>query len=103
MNAADEVNQSAPARKKTKLNEEEVANFATKKSCRIKELTSRLVELSNEYQELNDLNEFDRLIKMLNAKQNRIENEESCPLYQLPHDVFNKCISYLGKLSLIHI
>ncbi|GFH56249.1 hypothetical protein CTEN210_12725 [Chaetoceros tenuissimus] len=98
MNARrDEANESTPARKKTKLNNEEASYFATKKSCRIKELTSRLVELSNEYQELNDLNEFDRLMKMLNAKQNRIENEESCPLYHLPHDIFNKCISYLGK------
>ncbi|GFH56250.1 hypothetical protein CTEN210_12726 [Chaetoceros tenuissimus] len=96
MSAIDEANHSAPARKKIKLNEE-VENLATKRTCRIKELTSRLVELSNEYQELNDLDEFHAMVKKLGMKQNHIDNEESCPLLQLPREVFNKCISYLDK------
>ncbi|GFH56107.1 hypothetical protein CTEN210_12583 [Chaetoceros tenuissimus] len=96
MNIRSETNQSAPARKKAKLNEE-LVNLTTKKSCRIKELTSRLVELSNEYQELKDLDEFQRMVKKLGIEQIRFENEESCPLYQLPREVFNNCISFLDK------
>ena len=37
------------------------------------------------------------MIKKLGIRQNHFENEESCPLYQLPREVFNKCISYLDK------
>lgn len=66
-------------------------------SSNLQELLSILVEFPQEYQELNDLNEFDKLMKMLNAKQTAHENEESCPLYQMPRKVFNKCISYLDK------
>ena len=66
-------------------------------SDRIGSLRSKLTELSNEYPELSDINECHIIMQKLKYKQQKLENEEKCPLYKLPQDMFNKCLSFLDK------
>ena len=95
----DEQMSSPGKRVKRSTSSNEGESSAPKSSSRrIKNLTSKLCELSKEYQELNDLDEFDRLLKTLKIKENQLENEEICPMFRvLPQDLIEKCISFLDK------
>ncbi|GFH55443.1 hypothetical protein CTEN210_11919 [Chaetoceros tenuissimus] len=66
-------------------------------STRISSLRSKLMKLSHEYPELNDIKEFSKTLATLKVKEHEYENEEKCPLYKLPQDLFNKCLSFLDK------
>ncbi|GFH55444.1 hypothetical protein CTEN210_11920 [Chaetoceros tenuissimus] len=79
--------------------DEDTTNESTHQysSNRINSLRSKLIDLSHEYPELIDIKEFPMIMQTLKYKQLKLENEEKCPLYKLPQDMFNKCLSFLDK------
>ncbi|GFH55442.1 hypothetical protein CTEN210_11918 [Chaetoceros tenuissimus] len=79
-------------------NHEQISTTTTRSSSnRFNSLRSKLIDLSDDYPELNDIKEFPMILSSLKIKEHRYENEEKCPLYKLPQDLFNKCLSFLDK------